>query len=420
VRSSTRRFKFRSIAANDSNFPVTIVTPEDGYFIHNFFDVRPWSPSERLLACLKLPFQDRTPGPEDEAVVCVIDLEKSEILNIAPTKGWGLQVGAHICWGPTDELLYFNDKDGSDVFAVEYNLKTGISRRLSGPVYQIATDGSALYGPSLALINHSQNGYGATIDPGFNCAPALGASDAEGLWRTDVKHNARGLLFSLRQAYELLPDKHSFEGGRFIFFHTKLNRQNNRIMQVVRCIFDDGRPENRFIVTMDMDGNDARIALPFELWLPQSHHPEWHPDGEHILMNLNLNVMRFSLFNYDGTDLRILCPSIRGGGHPSFSLDGRYILTDAYTSETWFVRDNKVPIRLVDVRNESESAICYVPTFVQAEHKDSIWKNGNPNELRCDPHPVWNQRCTKVCFNAAPGARRQVLVADVADLPIQR
>lgn len=402
----TRKVRFRSYDPGRTAYPVTIVTPEDGFYIHTFFDVRPWSPSGNCLACLKLPFQDRLPGPEDAATVCIIDLQEQTITEVGETKGWGMQVGAHVCWG-SDNLLYYNDKEGCDVFAVEYNVATGEKRRMAGPIYFMAPDGSYFLSPSLSLINASQNGYGATMPEGCDCFPPVGAPDDEGLWRIDVKTNTKRLLFSLKQAYELLPDKKPFEGSRFTFFHTKINVRQDRVMQVVRCLFDDGRPQKKFIVTMAPDGTDAAIALPYELWLEGSHHPDWHPDGRSILMNIQLNELRFCEFGSKGGSFKIVAPQARGGGHPSYRRDGRYLVTDAYTGEPCVNDKHEVPIRLIDARSGEEEAIC------------RIWTLGGtpiPSELRCDPHPVWSEDGRYVCFNGTPEGNRQLLIADLSGL----
>ncbi|MDF2713151.1 MAG: hypothetical protein K0R28_76 [Paenibacillus sp.] len=405
---SIRKVEFRTYDKERSAYPVTVVTPADGDYIHTFFDVRPWSPSGRYLACLKLPFQDRIPGPDDAAIVCVIDLFERTIEEIAETRGWGLQVGAHVCWG-SERLLYYNDKIGCDVFAVEHDLATGEKRRMAGPVYQAAPDGSYLLSPSLSLINASQNGYGATMPDVCDCVPPVGAPDDEGLWRVDVRTNTKRLLFSLRQAYELLPDKAPFAGSRFTFFHTKINRQQDRIMQVVRCLFDDGRKQLKYIVTFAPDGSDAQISLPYELWLEGSHHPDWHPDGRTILMNIQLNELRFAAIDSMGDGFKIVAPQARGGGHPSFYQDGRYILTDAYTGEPCVNERHEVPIRLIDTETGREEAICW------------IWTLGGTKlsaELRCDPHPVWSEDYRYVCFNGTPEGRRQILIADMSRLSL--
>ncbi|MFD2114656.1 hypothetical protein ACFSTH_03085 [Paenibacillus yanchengensis] len=401
-----KHYKFRTY--DKGSYPVQIVTPDDGYYIHNFFDVKPWSPSGRYLAVLKLPFQDREPAPEDEAVVCLIDLQEQSMVELCKTKGWGMQVGAHICWGNSDDELFFNDKEKGEVFAYKLNPHTGEKVRLAGSVYQASKDGRYIYSPNLSVVNYSQMGYGAAIAPEHSNPPPIGASDEDGLWRTDVASNQRELLFSYKQAYDLLPDKRDVEGARFVFFHVKINPQQTRLMQVVRCLFDDGRPILPFIVTMNMDGSDAKLALPYEFWLKGSHHPDWHSNGREILMNINLKRLRFSVFAEDGQSLRLVAPFATGGGHPSYSKDGRYILTDAYTSEAEFVNENfEVPIRLIDTVAGTDERIVDIWTLAGTD---------TAGDFRCDPHPVWSEDNQYICFNGTPEGRRQVLIADLSKL----
>ncbi len=46
---------------------VTRVTPEDGFYVHTYYDVCPFSPSGRYLLCSRLPYQDRPPVHGDTA-----------------------------------------------------------------------------------------------------------------------------------------------------------------------------------------------------------------------------------------------------------------------------------------------------------------------------------------------------------------
>ena len=54
--------------------PVRRVTPDDGFYLHTFYDICPWSPSQRYLACTRFPFQDREPKFGEEAQVCLVDM----------------------------------------------------------------------------------------------------------------------------------------------------------------------------------------------------------------------------------------------------------------------------------------------------------------------------------------------------------
>lgn len=409
---------FSRYREGNTSCPVYRVTPDDGYYIHTFYDICPWSPSQRYLACTKFPFQDREPTHADRAEICLIDLEDHTITEVYSTTGWGFQLGANIQWGATDRFLYFNDKVDEQVVAVRLDLENGKSEALAGPMYHIAPDESSIIGFPLDLINATQGGYGAAIDPQKQRRLDLGAAEHEGIWRTDLKTNKKTLLVSLAQAYEVLPksDKEKFEAGTFYFFHSKFSPKGDRILQVFRCLVPESMKSgdgsaarvNPTLLTFNTDGSDLRVAIPNEVWGKGGNHPNWHPDNQHILMNLKLGHMdhRLCRFCPDGSDFTVMSDTIFGSGHPSFHGSGRYIITDSYPGEKFAAKSGEVPIRLIDVERQSDENICF------------IFTNGRPeiNALRVDPHVVWSRDFTKVCFNGAAEGRRQIYIADLSEV----
>ena len=413
VEAAWRRYREDNTAC-----PVYRITPDNGYYIHTFYDIFPWSPSQRYLACTRFPFQDRLAGHLDRAGICLIDLRDRTVTEVYSTTGWGFQLGANIQWGATDRFLYFNDKVDGQVVCVRLDLESGKSEALAGPMYHIAPDESSIIGFPLDLINATQGGYGAAIDPGKQRRLDLGAAEEEGIWRTDLKTNRKSLLLSLAQAYEVLPesDKKRFAEGTFYFFHSKFSPKGDRILQVFRCLlpgsekFGDGGAArvNPTLLTFNPDGSDLQLAIPNEIWGKGGNHPNWHPDSSCILMNLKLGHKQHRLckFRPDGSGFQVLSDHLFGSGHPSFHRSGRYIITDSYPGEIFATKSGEVPIRLIDLQTQTERAVCFVFT------------NGRPeiNELRVDPHVVWSRDFTKVCFNGAVEGRRQIYIADLSEL----
>ncbi len=396
---------FRPYETHDPPCPVTRITPSTAPFIHTFFDVSPWSPSGRYLACLRLPFEDRPPGPDDTADVCVIDLQARTIQKVYTTTGWGMQTAAHQVWGTTDEHLYFNDKRAGRPVGIECEWQSGSARVLDGPVYQVSPDGTYAVSPCLVRTNHTQGGYGVAVSAENDVAQPLGASDEDGLWRVDFATGSNALFLSFRRVYDMLPDKREFDGGTFYGFHAKFNRQGTRIMFVARCRFPDGSRKN-MVVTTDPEARSLALAVPWHVWAKGGHHPDWHPDGERVLMNLDTRGrgMQFYEVLWNGSEPRTLVPDIPGSGHPSWRPDGQFILTDAYPSEP-VCSDEAVPIRLIDTVAARETTIC------------RMWTLGDGlGETRCDPHPVWRADGNRVCFTGAPDGRRQLFIADVSSL----
>jgi hypothetical protein len=341
------------------------------------------------------------------------------LTEVYSTAGWGFQLGANIQWGRTDRYLYFNDKNDGEAVCVRLDLETGQSELYAGPMYHLAPDESCIIGFPLDLINETQSGYGVAAEPSKRRRLPRGASEKEGIWRTDLATGKKVLLVSLAQAYEILPesDRLRFKQGTFFFFHSKFNPQGTRILQVLRCLLPGTEKEfgiggtrrvNPTLLTLKSDGTDLKIALPNEVWGKGGHHPNWHPDGDQILMNLKLDYedLRFCSFRYDGSDFRILTDEIRGSGHPSFHPNSRFIITDTYPEESFASKSKEVPIRLIDLETQTEQNLCFVYTTGLP----------NANVLRVDPHVVWSRDYSKVCFNAAPEGRRQIFIADLSGL----
>jgi hypothetical protein len=413
------KYDFQRYRETGTLCPVYRVTPDDGYYLHTFYDICPWSPSQRYLACTKFPFQDREPTYKDAAQICVIDMKDHSLTEVYSTRGWGFQLGSNVQWGATDRYLYFNDQVDGEGVCVRLDLETGKAEPLAGPMYHVAPDDSAVVSFPLDLINATQSGYGYAMDPARTRTLKPGASENEGIWRTDLKTGKKTLLVSLAEAYEVLPDsdKKRFEGGTFYFFHSKFNPQSDRILQVFRCMMPNTGTEfgiggtgifKPMLITFNSDGSDIRLALSNEVWGKGGHHPNWHPDGERILMNLKLDYdrIKFCTYRYDGSDFRVLSETVEGSGHPSFHGNGRHIITDVYPDQDFASSSKEVPIRLVDIESQTEQNLCFVYTLGMP----------NANVLRIDPHPAWSRDYTKVCFNAAPEGRRQIFVADVGEL----
>ncbi len=96
-------FDFRPFRPGETAAPVMQVTPNDGYYVHTFYDVCPWSPSGRYLAVSRLPYQRQKPVWGDVAAVCIIDLERRAIRTVYETRAWSFQVGANVQWGYTND-----------------------------------------------------------------------------------------------------------------------------------------------------------------------------------------------------------------------------------------------------------------------------------------------------------------------------
>jgi hypothetical protein len=401
--------------------PVHCVTPGLTGFIHRYYDSSPFSPSGRYMALTRLPFEDRLPKPGDVAEIFVVDLASGELRRVADTRGWDVQLGAQLQWGADDRSLYFNDLEVGawQPFGVRLDPQTGERRRLDGTVYSMSPDGRWTASPCLLRTAVTQRGYGVVV-PRDRIPANRGAATDDGIYLTSTETGVSRLLVSIDRIFrEAVPalSPARYDKGDFFGFHVKWNPQGSRLMFVLRWLPRSWLPWKRKksyglkqVITMDADGGNIRVAVPADLWSKGGHHPNWCPDGDHILMNLNPagDGLRFTKLLYDGTGIEVLAGAVRGSGHPTMHPDERHLLSDAYTTEPVAFGDGTAPIRLIDVARATDAPLVRIRTEPLAERARGA--------LRVDPHPAWDRSYTRIAFNACPQGRRQVFVADLGAL----
>jgi len=418
----------------DPEVPVYFATPVDRPHIHRFYDTSPLSPSGRYLAATELPYEDRLPAPGDSARVVVIDLHSGEEIYGSATAAWDMQVGAHAQWGAGDDCLFFNRLENWQPFGVKIDLLTGSEQRLSQSIYMVSHNGEKALTPDLRKIALVQAGYGVTV-PDIEHLRNTGAPTDDGVFEIDTRTGASRLLVSLAEIADRLRSlgiAPNLEKGGLYGFHVKWNRDDSRIMFIVRWLAasEIRRCTKNYLVTMNADGSGIEVPIDARRWLG-GHHPNWCPDGENILMNLRFpppsrlapvafraeqvarrlhlptpNRLHFATFRFDGGSASKVAAPLSGSGHPSLHRDGRYLLTDAYPYENVAFGDGTVPLRLIDLERNEERALVRIRT------KPNF--SGPDGELRVDPHPAWDRSHRWVAFNAWPDGVRQVLLADLS------
>lgn len=407
----------------DPRVPVYCVTPQRPGCIHRFFDTSPISPSGRYLAVFQLPFEDRLPEPGETGNVCVVDLETGEDRVVAETCGWEPQMGANINWGGSDHELFFNDVDTKtwQPFAWKLDPLTGKRQRMEGSVYHASVDGRWLISANMATMRKTQPGYGVTI-PLEKMPRHVGPTEDDGFYLTDTTTGKTRLLASIADLLSQAdppvlidnPQQQEIYG-----FHSKFNPQGDRLMLSLRWFPATDKPRwNLFAVdglsvrfawvTIGLDGGQMHCAVGPEQWVKGGHHATWFPNGKRLSMNLDIerNGMRFVQVNEDGSGLCKMLNATTGSGHPTVHINGKHILTDAYTFEKISFGDGTVPLRWIDLATGQEEILVRIN--IQQTCADPV--------MRIDPHPAWDRTWRYVTFNAFVGGTRRVFIADMKEL----
>ena len=408
-----KAYDFKVIDPAETLVPVMRVTPGDGEYTCTYYDVCSFSPSGRYLSVTKFPQVDHIPqlGDGELADVCVIDLKERTIDTLYSTQSWGFQVGANIQWGATDKHVYTNDVIDGTAVCVRIDRESGDIKAYSGPMYHISPDESCVAGFPLELMNFTQQGYGVpSRDRNHPDTLPPGAATDQGIWKTDLATGKTSLLVSLADVAAHVREPAPRDDGTFYFWHTKFNLQGTRVMQVLRCLFPEASGDNArnaMVFTYNPDGSDIQSTPSWPIWGHMGGHPNWHPDGEHLIRNLyphGESEERFCKIKYDGSEVTVLSEKFEGGGHPTVEPSEKFCITDSYPviDERQFVN-----IRWIDLKEQKEYSLCKLKTI----------RNDVPHiAMRLDGHPFWDKAFRKVGFQAAPDGNRQIFVADVSSL----
>ena len=156
----------------------------------------------------------------------------------------------------------------------------------------------------------------------------------------------------------------------------------------------DGVTDRR-LITCNIDGSDMYLLLDDGM----VSHNNWKDDG---------TIISYCYSKFDGDAYHVLYDKTQKretigkgilsvDGHPSYSPDGKYIITDTYPD--W---KRKQALYLIRVSDERIIKI------------GSIYSNVKyMNETRCDLHPRWNYNSREICFDGADGNYRQVYVLNL-------
>lgn len=410
-------FFARFPAASEFEAKVPIVRIASGRIIHRFFDTSPISPSGRYVGLFRLPNEVRAPQPGEVGEVVLVDLQTGKERVVAQTRGWETQMGANVQWGRTDADLFFNDVDPRTwtAFAVQLDPATGRTRKLDGTVFTVSPDGTKLTSYNLIASRKIQVGYGVVL-PEERTRRNVGPVDDDGLFVTDIATGKTRMIASIRDIYEkAVPQLEipNAERCEFYCFQIRWNPQGTRVMAFLRWHDPSaprGGPRLLTLVTMKGDGSDIRLAVTPKQYARGGHHPMWAPDGENITINLNIRDGTKDLdlvsVRYDGANLHSIHPV--GSGHPSMHPTLPFVITDAYTHEPLARGDGTVPLRMIDLRNKTETAIAHV----LARRSDSAKLT---SEFRIDQHPVWDASGRFIVFNGVHDDTRAVYVAEVGE-----
>lgn len=379
--------------------PAKMVTSGKHHFF-GYYDKCQWDATDRYMIALETEFMNRAPEPDDVAVIGLIDTQNdNEWKPVAETTAWCWQQSCMLHWLPSaaDREIIYNVKKKDKFVAEIRDVFTGETREIPHAIYCLSPNGKEAIGHNFARVGVTRPGYGyvGLPDPWHDdLAPA-----DDGLYHINLETGETELIVTLKQIAEMkpypnVPDaKHWFnhiqfnpDGSRFIFLHR------------ARCLKTD-----EFLGTNAFTANPDGSGLHCMYDEGRFSHFDWQ-DPKHLMAwSCTEGLGEHFIIYTDQSDVKKVFAEkeIQADGHNSFSPDRKWIANDTYPAK----EDHKRTLMVVEIENEKRVDLgrFYAPPELKAD-------------FRCDLHPRWNRKGTKISFDSAHEGMRQVYICDVEDI----
>jgi hypothetical protein len=384
------------VKVSDSVYPIEV---RENYFF-GFHDKCPWSQDDTMLLANRSDTPLRMPHSDDRLTVGYFTGKDHRVFKaISETRAWNWQQGCMLQWvGDTDNFV-FNDFDGSSHVAKIYDVSGNLKKTLPVAIGAVSQDGSRALSYSFERCNVYSPGYGYAnaCDTETEVQRPIG----HGLKLVDLSSEQVRDLFCVKDIAALEPDS-SMEGAFHYLTHCQFAPSGRRFVFFHRWIRDFNYLRTRMI-SCDLSGKDL-FVFPTDGMVS---HMAWRDDRS-VLAYARVREKgdRYVLFEDGSKDFAVVGENyFNSDGHPSFSPDRRWILTDTYPD-----RFRICCLVLYDTQTDRRYNLAKLrsPRAFAAPRFETNW--------HCDLHPRWNRTGDVVCFDSAHTGRRALCTMRVGDL----
>lgn len=367
-----------------------------------------WSGTDVVAGELFFGYYDKSPWFYDMSVcffnhingnnldLIVFDKEKRKMKTLYESVAWNYQQGCMAQWLPgSEKRILFNDVENKTLGARLISVEGNLINNYSMPVQAINPDGREFIALNyLRLFRlRKEYGYRVNADNFLHLQPI----DEDGLWLVDMETGDSNLIISLQDLAELnyMPEMERAEhkvnhviyspgGGKFAFLHR---------------FFSGGMKYSRLYVA-NRDGSNLKLLLDEGM----ISHFCWRDEDTIIVWGRTKKYGdRYYMLNYPDGKKEIMGQGIvdvYGDGHPSYSPDRRFLITDTYPD-----RSRHSGLLLYNVR---DNTLVELGSFF------------NPlkfrGTVRCDLHPRWSPDGNYISIDSVHEGKRRTYIIEVSSL----
>jgi len=368
--------------------PVQITKDDKEHLFASYYGINSFSKNQRYATILETEIKFKIPDETEPATLGLVDLVTMEFIPITETRAWNFQQGCMAHWLATnpDSLIIFNDLREGKFVSVIMNVFTREEKKIIPfPVSAVSPNGREAVSINFSRIRHTRPDYGYG---GSGQDPKLNEQfpEDDGIFLVDLQRGEAKLICSIARVKELVPEIP--EEGIEYFNHTLFSRNGSKLFWLARAT----PQRNTTSLIINRDGTNLQAAFPSG-W--GGSHFDWLNDDElMITAEYDAKLYGHILFTAGQKNYKRLGKGLLDyDGHGTFSLDGKWMVTDTYPARG--TREQKIYLM-----NMETEAILPIGRFLEPEEFHGGW--------RCDIHCRWSPNGDMIGFNSTHSGSRQV------------
>ena len=360
----------------------TTLTTEELFF--GYYDKSPWSPDMTELV------YHRFAGNELEIVV--YNRKQKAVNAIAKTQTWSSQQGSMVQW-LDNQTVIFNDLVEGNLVARAINIETQAEKLIPLPIQTLHPVGKEALSLNYKRLDKMRPEYGYTVAAN-NFTSDLPYSE-DGIWHIDLETGETQLIITLESLINQQP-RPEMANCQHKVNHIMYSPQGKKYVFMHRWLGSNGKFSRLYVA----DSTGIKLLLDDRM----VSHYSWQ-DERHLLAwaRTRENGDRYYLINVDTSERQVIGKDtldVYGDGHPSFSPDRRWILTDSYPDKA---RQQHLLLYEIATGNLIEIASFLAPLKYSAKE-------------RCDLHPRWSPDGKWISVDATYQGKRMSYVLNISSL----
>ena len=357
----------------------------NGGLFFGYYDKPPWSFDQHSMLLHRVTETNKA------EIIEVRRKSSSELRLLGRTHTWNWQQGSMTQWISRNEVI-FNTIVRGKLGAKVVDLERDETSFIPWPVQTAHPNGREMISLNYKRLHRIRPEYGYAPEVA-NFGPEMPFED-DGLWSVDIESKTADLMITLADLRDYQP-RPEMKNADHKVNHAVYSPQGGRIVFMHRWVGNEGKFSRLYV--SDSEGQKLRLLMDNRMvshynWRDEDHLIVWGRTQEHGDHYYLINVT-------DGT-YEIIGKGILdkyGDGHPSYSPDGRWIVTDTYPDKA-----RQRHLLIFDTKTEE---------LIELGRFFAPWKFEGP--CRCDLHPRWSPDGNLISIDSAHEGNRQSYVIDV-------